>query len=143
MSRADRSASKSAQAEKITRKPVDVGSVEIVATGEPIPVHRTSKLDTNPVAQAVKNATDETLYTINGEPGKTKAIVSVLRRAGGRYARGVNIHKEDDATGLVQFSTGKRRERKPKADGTPVDPNARRTVSPVAPKTMPRSGLIE
>ncbi len=86
-------------------------------------------MDTNPVALAVKNAEQGKKYEIAFEEGKSDAIVSVLRRAGGYYERGISIlavvdeaaeYAEDGETvvtpaeRVVVFSVGERRVRKSK-----------------------------
>lgn len=135
-----------AQAPKRTRNPVDVGTVTIGESQREIRSSRPSKMDTNEVALAVKNAEQGKRYEIAFEEGKADAIVSVLRRAGGYYQRGISIlavvdeaaeYAEDGETvvtpaeRVVVFSVGERRVRKPKpAEGetstedTPAEPEA-------------------
>lgn len=112
--------------EKKTRKPVDVGVVTIGVSTRTIVKERKSKLDTDPVAVAVRDAAQGANYDIAFEPGKSKAIVSVLRRAGGYFKRGVNILDVNDTDNVITFSVGDRKVRKTKPK--PV-------VSPDAPST--------
>ena len=103
---------------KTERKPVDVGQVTISEASVDTLPERESKLDTNPVAQAVKTATPGKVYDILADADKADAIVSVLVRAGARYGVGVRKHvdrsEREDGKVKVQFSTGERRTRKAK-----------------------------
>lgn len=107
-----------AQAEKRTRKPVDVGVVTIGVSTREIRSTRPSKLDTDPVAVAVRDAELGKRYEIAFEEGKQDAIVSVLRRAGAYYGRGVNIFLVDTDDKVIVFGVSARRIRKAKEENT-------------------------
>lgn len=105
----------------VKRAPVDVGAVTVAQSSVATLPKRPSKLDSNPVAVAVKNATPGTVYDVHAEPGKVDAVLSILRRAGQRHGVGVNIGGERQTVEtdagprvLIQFATGPRRERKSK-----------------------------
>jgi hypothetical protein len=141
-------ASAEATPAKRVRNPVEVGTVTIGASTREIRSNRPSKLDTNPVAVAVRDAEPGQQYEIKFDEGKSDAIISVLRRAGGYYKRGVNIlavidkpevpnHEPNGeptpAERVIVFAIGERRVRKQKGDKpaeTPADTEPEQWAGP-------------
>jgi hypothetical protein len=100
-------------AKKTERKPVEVGQVSVGVSSEPLAAsQRRSKLDSNPVALAVRDAETGKTYDIKTETGKEDAVVTILRRAGQRFGKGVKIRQFN---GLVKFEVGPRQSRPRKA----------------------------
>jgi len=116
--------------EKRTRRNVDVGEVQIAASDNEILTPRASKLDTNPVALAVRDAVDGKVYSIAADPGKEGDVLSVLVRAGTKYNKGITKrvdanpdtekHPEWAGKVVVHFRTGPRRQRKLTPDAPEV-----------------------
>lgn len=93
------------------KAPVQVGSVTVTASTTPFVSRRTAPIDTNPVAEALRDATDGQPYDIQVEAGREAAVVHVLRRAAQRYGKGLRL-QADPAGGKITFMVGPKRERK-------------------------------
>lgn len=114
----------STPAEKKTRQPVDVGEVTIAPSSATSLPTRDSKLDTEPLAVAVRDAEQGKVYDVLVDADKVAAAESILVRAGARHGVGVNkrvVHTDEpreDGKVLIQFTTGPRRTRKAKVAQT-------------------------
>lgn len=120
---------------KAARTPVNVGEVTIApSSAESLPA-RESKLDTEPLAVAVRDAEQGKVYDVLVDADKVKAAESILVRAGARHGVGVNkrvVHTDEpreDGKVLLQFTTGARRVRKakPTDNATPEAPSVEPT----------------
>lgn len=117
-------------AETRKRNPVVVGKVDIKPSTREIKSSRPTLLDSNPVATAVRDAKDGDQLETPFEEGKSDAIISVLRRAGTHFKRGVNILAviDNPASGdapaerVIVFKVTKRREKKTATPAVPAAP---------------------
>lgn len=102
-----------------TKKGVDLGTFTVGVSEDPVlNVRRASKLDTNPLAIAVRDATPGVVYDVTCEPGKEGTILSVLRRAANRFNKGLKTKKTD---GLIKFMVGDKRQPKAKTTDTSAE----------------------
>lgn len=92
-----------AEKPKRAYKPVEVGEVTVSVAADQKPIGRPSTLDSNPVAQAVKNAERGKLYDLRAEPDKMDGVLSILTRAQQRYGVKVQVPTKQRDTGLIQF----------------------------------------
>lgn len=73
------------------RKPIDVGTVTVRKSSRTDFSTRPTRLDSNPVFLAVKDAEKGEPYDLVVEEGKEAGVISILRRAGQKLNVGVNI----------------------------------------------------
>lgn len=111
------------------RAPLVVGEVSVEVDEDQTTSGKGTRMDTDPVALAVKNAEKGVWNRVRVEDAeKVTGVKSLLRRAGTYYGVGINIDPRDnladDRGSYVRFKTDERRQvtRKAKdanADGTP------------------------
>lgn len=105
------------------RAPLVLGEVSIVVDEDQTSAGRGSRMDTDPVALAVKDATQGVWGRVYVEGAdKVTGAKSILRRAGQYYKIGVNIDPRDDLVdnegrNYVRFKTGERRKITKKSTG--------------------------
>lgn len=103
-----------AEAKRNPRPQIDTGPVTVEILDEDASFGgRASKLDTDPVAVAVRDAVDGKVNVLRGEPDKMAGIESIARRAGVRYNRGLRFDKRQAAEGILKFVTGEKRKTRP------------------------------
>lgn len=107
-----------------TRNPIDTSHVAIAPSEDQESSGRNTRLDTDPVAQAVAQAEEGMWYDVRVEDAedlddeartrKINGIKALLRRAGQKYERGISIDPKNH-TDKVRFKTKPRRQVKSKA----------------------------
>lgn len=105
---------------RTARAPIDTGTVRVeVAEDAGDFGQRTTKLDTDPVAVAVRDAQDGNVNVLHIEAGKGDGVRSIARRAAARLNRGIrfdNRYEADENDPRILFKTGPKRQIRKKAD---------------------------
>lgn len=128
---------------KRTRAPIDTGTVMILPSEDQESSGRNTRLDTDPVPVAVRDAQDGLWYDVVIEDADTvdadelnkrrDGIKTLLRRAGGHFGKGVNVDPRDYPN-KVRFKTGPRRQVKSKK--TTSEPETAPEVNMAAADTV-------
>lgn len=105
------------------RKPIDVGDVVVTTSERSDFKTRTVRMDSNPVAIAVRTAEAGKAYDLHVDEDKVKGVLSILRRSGQRYNVGISIapeprERDDDGKVIITFKTGDKRVRNSKSEQT-------------------------
>lgn len=103
------------------RAPIETGVIVVNKAADQSDPRRASRMDSDPVSLAVKEANKGEWYELKAEtPDKVRGIKALLRRAAQFHGVGINIDPRDLGE-VVRFKTADRRERakpvKPEAEG--------------------------
>lgn len=129
----------SEETKKRTRAPIETGNVVIQPSEDQESSGRNTRLDTDPVPVAVRDAQEGLWYDVKLEvldddaqvlsdeelAKRREGIKALLRRAGQHYGKGINIDPRDYPD-KVRFKTGPRRQvksRKSTVQETPPEVN--------------------
>lgn len=129
---------------KRTRAPIETGAVVIAPSEDQSDAHRNTRLDTDPVPIAVRDAQAGLWYDVKLElldddgnvlsdeelAQRRNGIKALLRRAGQHFEKGINIDPRDYAD-KVRFKTGPRREVKRKSTEPSTPPEVNVTANSV------------